>query len=193
MKSSRRKLSFDSIRFDLTRQMLLKLISTLLVFVWAVDRTAGTVIRAVNDVRACPAGYFCQFNPLTRNAFPQACPPGTFSGVGATSCSPCKVGHWSILPASSFCELCPIGHFCANASAVPTACPLGTYNPSLEQIRCSPCQSGHYTPNLGSALCTPCPHGHSCSLADQQPSKCPPGSLTHRLDRTMNIHLLFVV
>ena len=163
--------------------MILKKVLSISIILLNLNGFLLNEIQLINDIRTCPAGYYCQTNPLTRTILPQACPPGTYSGVGSTGCTPCKVGHWTIHSASSFCELCPFGHHCANASSTPTPCPIGTFNPSLEQIQCSPCPSGHYTPQLGSSSCTPCPHGHFCGLAHQQPIKCPIGNISNTFPR----------
>ena len=130
----------------------------------------------LSDVSQCPMGYSCSLSPLTRSITPKGCPPGTFSTGGMGGCRACSAGHWTIRYASSYCDVCPVGHLCANASLAPTPCPLGTANPSLAQTNCFPCSPGTYTPTLQSPACAACPHGHFCNNAAQQPQQCPPGN-----------------
>ena len=130
----------------------------------------------LTDASQCPAGYYCTTNLLTRSVTPKGCPPGTFSTGGTTGCRPCAAGYWTIRYASSYCDVCPVGHLCANASLAPTPCPLGMANPSLGQTYCFPCPIGSYTPTLQSPTCTVCPHGHFCNNGAQKPQQCPPGN-----------------
>lgn len=132
-------------------------------------------IFPVTRVADCPAGYYCVSNGLTRSITPQPCPAGTYSGIGASICIACAEGYYTVKPASAFCDVCPIGHSCANPTLSPTPCALGTYNPSLGQTGCWPCDAGDYTPTLHSSSCTACPNGHFCETPAEQPKFCPPG------------------
>jgi len=123
----------------------------------------------------CMPGYYCVANDRARSVTPQACPPGTFTGIGAPVCTPCSLGYWTVRYASSYCDVCPIGHMCYNASFFPEPCPLGTANPFLGQPNCFACNTGDYTPGLQSPACATCPHGHFCTDAAEQPKPCPPG------------------
>jgi hypothetical protein len=127
------------------------------------------------DASSCPAGFFCVSDDRTRSVTPQACPPGTYSGIGASSCTTCRNGYWTIRYASSYCDICPIGHSCLVPSSVPRPCPLGTANPALAQTSCFPCEDGEYTPGLQSPACAACPHGQYCTDAAEQPKPCPSG------------------
>ena len=132
---------------------------------------SSTFVEASN----CPSGFYCVTDDRARSVTPQACPPGTYSGIGASSCTPCRPGYWTIRYGSSYCDVCPIGHLCPQASSSPQPCPLGSANPSLGQTSCSPCGAGEYTPGLQSPTCAACPHGHFCAEAPDQPKPCPPG------------------
>ena len=132
-------------------------------------------MQIIDDISNCPQGYFCQLDPSTKSITPTFCPPGTSSGVGASTCTPCRSGYFNIRFGSAYCDICPIAHRCANASSPPEPCPLGTANPSLGQIVCTPCLAGFYTPTLQSPACTVCPHGHVCPKADEKPKQCPAG------------------
>jgi hypothetical protein len=127
------------------------------------------------EVANCPPGYFCVPNVLTRSITPQPCSPGTFSGFGASSCTPCDPGYWTTRHGSSYCDVCPIGHMCSNASMAPEPCPLGTANPWIGLANCFLCGLGDYTSNLQSPACTVCPHGHFCANPAEKPKPCPPG------------------
>ncbi len=124
----------------------------------------------------CPAGYYCTADDRTRSVVPQPCPPGTFSGIGASGCTPCTLGYWTVRYGSAYCDVCPIAHFCANPSLHPTPCPLGSYNPTFGQSDCFPCGVGNYTSGLQSPACAACPHGHYCIDAAEPPKPCPPGN-----------------
>jgi hypothetical protein len=127
------------------------------------------------EVSNCPPGYFCVVDDRTRSITPQKCPLGTYSGGAASACTPCPSGHWNNRHGSAYCDICPIGHKCADASLTPEPCPLGTANPMLGQTTCFPCNAGEYTPKLQSPSCSKCPHGHSCTEPSEQPKQCPPG------------------
>lgn len=140
---------------------------------WAVP--LEEILKSVEAFK-CPAGYYCIADDRTRSVTPQPCPPGTFSGIGASSCTPCTLGYWTIRHGSAYCDICPIAHLCPNANSAPVPCPLGSYNPNFGQVVCSPCNVGDYTPGLQSPACTSCPHGHYCIDAAGQPKPCPPGN-----------------
>ncbi len=41
----------------------------------------------------CMPGYYCVANDRARSVTPQACPPGTFTGIGAPVCTPSSLGY----------------------------------------------------------------------------------------------------
>lgn len=75
----------------------------------------------------CPIGFYCV------SGIRKACPSGTYGNVtGLTSCF-----------------ICPAGHYCPEASVVPTVCPGGTYGNTtgLATSACSGlCASGYWCP-----------------------------------------------
>lgn len=156
--------------------MIVKLV--LICFILVSACSAASLYDRLQPVEAlnCPAGYYCVADDRTRTVLPQPCSPGAYSGIGAASCTPCAPGFWTVQYGSSYCDICPVGHFCENPSLVPTPCPLGLYNPTVGQTNCFPCAVGDYTPGLQSPTCTACPHGHYCTDAAEPPQPCPPGN-----------------
>jgi hypothetical protein len=68
------------------------------------------------------------------------CPAGTFSGDGATSCTPCGPGYFSENPGSASCQMCPDDQ----------------YMPFFGSTRCLSCPAGTKTSaDLGHSVCTP--------------------------------------
>lgn len=75
-----------------------------------------------------------------QNIFAEACPPGTFSAINSTDCTPCAPGSASNVSAASVCPLCEIGYFASNSSS----------------LACSPCAANTYAPVPGTPECLPC-------------------------------------
>ena len=75
---------------------------------------------------ACGAGYFS--NESARSAC-QACPPGTQSGGGSSSCTLCAAGTYAAGAAASACKACAPGSYAALLGARQcTLCSAGTYD-----------------------------------------------------------------
>ena len=120
----------------------------------------------------CIPGYYCSGGCDS----PVACSTGFFSsnfgGETLSSCLPCPKGFFSVTNATTKCEMCPAGHFCAEPdkgnffscykptlafslmdrlfsfmNEAPEACPIGSYAP------------------VNSSECHLCPAGYSCSSA----------------------------
>jgi hypothetical protein len=99
----------------------------------------------------CPAGYYCDTEPTFT---PIACPVGSMSAAGSTSCSLCPVNYYcdkeattttgpTLIPDGFYYTggeglgvrpyhisttfSCPPGYYCAGNTK--TACPVGTYQP----------------------------------------------------------------
>ncbi|CAF1287225.1 unnamed protein product, partial [Didymodactylos carnosus] len=101
-----------------------------------------------------------------------------FDLAGAWRCTNCSEGYYTTKTGSSYCDVCPRGHKCTDASVAPVACPLGTYNDLLEQVECVPCAAGDYTPRDGLTSCEVCPAGHYCLDPAEQPKQCQPGTFS---------------
>ena len=63
----------------------------------------------------CPAGFVSATHNQTR--CDEACPVGTFAGVGASSCTPCAAGRFQNATARASCDPCPANHYQAAAGA----------------------------------------------------------------------------
>jgi len=125
----------------------------------------------------CPAGSFCP----ERSPAPILCAAGTFSGPGASKCTPA-----------------PAGYFIADAGAKePAPCTQKTaYCPGTGLISPVPVQPGLLASECalpGQGACksvrkceagfscrggeaTPCTEGHACPEGTSVPAPCPPGS-----------------
>ncbi|XP_071958738.1 uncharacterized protein [Antedon mediterranea] len=177
----------------------------------------------------CPQGTYCE----SGSSWPSPCPKGTFgrsdklgSEGNCTECYPgqfcmetsltapngsCLAGFYCTIRAidpnpynKSYGAVCPVGHYCPEASPYPTACLAGTYQPNemmTNESACFDCTPGKYCNNSGleieSGLCyegfyctlgasnpTPqdnitgniCPKGHFCELGSPAPEPCPNGT-----------------
>ncbi|KAF8822161.1 hypothetical protein IE077_000906 [Cardiosporidium cionae] len=77
-----------------------------------------------------------------------------------------------------------MGHWCPQGSSLPTACPLGTYNPTAGgayALHCLRCPAGFYCPTAGAtaAISTnKCADGHYCPSGTQIRTQfpCPAGT-----------------
>lgn len=151
------------------------------------------------DWRTCnPGSYITHGGSATSNRDCSECPPGSFqdtsnqlgckqcaeglgSGIGASECSPCGLGMYSVSP-SRVCEQCPQGTFWDNVSTANTACtacPPGKYS-DFKSSLCYPCPPGHYSnpPNVG---CTPCGPGQYADTGSQSRCKdCPAGNFSNQ-------------
>lgn len=127
----------------------------------------------------CFAGWYC-----AAGAYQTQCPAGYISAIGSVSVNECYVfngvyvnasvvnvdvftpnGDLSIISESNWVSVlvdnCPMGYYCNATSGLPTACPAGTYQPTL---------------GVESATgCLPCPAGYTCTAATLVPEPCPSG------------------
>jgi hypothetical protein len=95
-------------------------------------------------------------------------------------------------------ETCPAAYYCPSTTAMPVACPAGTFRDthgaeSLDD--CSACPAGHYCPLASATIiacpagtyratpgagaprdCLPCDAGGYCPVASSAPVSCPAGS-----------------
>ena len=117
-----------------------------------------------NKCVVADAGYFAVLGVEV------ACPAGTWSAPGATQCTLCPAGTYSVA----------IG---ATSQSTCLPCPAGTWSGTAGVTSCTPCQSGTYSTTTGrttacSSLCkTSCSTGQYmtavCSAwADMQCSTC---------------------
>lgn len=163
---------------------------------------------------ACPAGYYCPkgtsnplpcqpgtYCPTPSLSAPLPCPPGEYCPGTSGSIVPgsrgginCPIGTYSLGGAGSGCIQCPAGSYCARSNALPTPCPIGTYNIYTNKTSptdCIPCPAGSFCPNTNTSpqpcpagrysagnatQCSPCPVGSFCSGGGSMPSICPVGT-----------------
>lgn len=138
-----------------------------------------------NDL--CPMGFFC-YHSVDDNRLIQPCPAGKYgkskgAATESAGCSNCSAGFYCPLYGMTTPLPCPKGKYCTIATAVPTECSNGTYNPILGQSQiaaCLICPAGNYCPDGASEpiVCPPsyyCPeHSSGYSAATQ----CPAGTYT---------------
>lgn len=114
---------------------------------------SGSITARPNGTNGyiCPAGHYCPSGATQEIE----CNPGTFAPiVGHGICRPCTAGFTcpnlrTIVPLP-----CPLGHYCESGTSSFTgeACPIGFYNPNLNQSSqadCLPCASGKYCGEKG--------------------------------------------
>ena len=86
-----------------------------------------------------------------------ACPAGTYSGSGASSCVPCGLGTYTSEGGQVSCSFADPGYYVPTTGATePTACPAGSYSGS-RAAACDPCAENTYTNHSGSSACYVCP------------------------------------
>ncbi|CUE73353.1 membrane-associated protein, putative [Bodo saltans] len=178
---------------------------------------AGTLASTVgaSSCPLCPEGYYCPLGTTT----PIICPPGRYCPTGTTTTIPtCPIGSFSNqtgLIAMNQCVRCAGATACTvpglNASkktAVPLACPPGTYNPfsyGNSTNACTLCVAGSYCGNSSmtapSGLCSagfycppgqssptptafPCPAGYFCTPGTVTPFACAAGTFNNATQGT---------
>ncbi|XP_077985306.1 uncharacterized protein LOC144439946 [Glandiceps talaboti] len=148
----------------------------------------------------CPPGYFCP----EASTHALDCTPGWYCEDYELSLptAECTAGYYcpggNSRPDPPTTE-CPVGHYCELGTAVPTACPNGTYSNTTRNtelancLSCTPgmycegehlseptgpCDPGYYCP-AGQSTKTPtlyeCPQGFYCPQGSADPLICPRG------------------
>ncbi|KAG2496096.1 hypothetical protein HYH03_005699 [Edaphochlamys debaryana] len=127
---------------------------------------AGTSKPGSKACDPCPAGSYLKqeysWGPITC----EPCPIGSYSTeAGSVQCTACPFGS-SSYEGSTSCELCPPGAFVYSVPDVYgygqcTACPRNTYNdqPGFSGESCKPCPEGFTAVEEGSTKCEQCPAG----------------------------------
>ena len=121
-------------------------------------------------------GTFSASPYLTSIAQCLQCSPGSYCArAGASAVSgPCSAGYFCVLSSSydkplqqAYGSECPEGSYCPVSSASPTACPIGTFNPSRRSVNissCISCSAGWACNSTGlSTPSFPCAAGYYCS------------------------------
>ena len=167
------------------------------------DRSAGTLYygrcaagcgrpAGIDDCRPCEIGTYGDGDGVCRS-----CPIG-WSGIAARSsslaggCRSCPPGSYATHAGSTMCTTCPKGSFCADGYqlsqygvletaprmggiAMPTLCPVGTYNPntgSTSPADCIACPAGTAQPALGATAAEQCVRCEPGSASRAQSSAC---------------------
>lgn len=107
---------------------------------------------------------------------PTACPAGTASPGGTTTCTQCVPGTYSDVNGSTVCSYCPAGKSCLDRSAEPVACTNGTSSQLGDEL-CSVCAAGTYSGEEAS-FCLNCPTGYSCFNPTTWPILCSEGYIS---------------
>jgi hypothetical protein len=147
----------------------------------------------------CSPGYFGASPARVSNdgSCDGACPPGTFSGLGATSCAPCPAGNFTPFAASAACPPCAAGGFCPRGSASVTPCPAGTWSAAAGAgssaacaacapgtfsgsgaTFCSACAAGAFSGGAGAAACDSCPAGAFSAAGAAACTNCSAGTFS---------------
>lgn len=146
--------------------------------------------------KPCPVGTFSNFSGLKSHRQCVPCTPGMYCSVSGltTPLGLCLPGHYctegSLEPNPSlqqFGSFCPRGHYCPQGSAVPIACPIGTFSNLTHGTKlsdCLKCTSGRYCDEPGLEIpYKPCESGFYCIGGASSPTPkdgiagnvCPPG------------------
>ncbi|KAM7082943.1 uncharacterized protein J5F26_014046 [Ciconia maguari] len=143
-------------------------------------------LKTIEECQRCPPGKYCEFSGL---AAPTGdCAEGFWCKSGARvrnpqdgeSGLPCPPGHY-----------CPEGYFCPKGTALPTACPAGSYNPLQRQASCLSCPRGFFCPkNSSSFLENECSAGHYCPTGTASATQfpCPKGTYNAQTGSSLMSH-----
>ena len=135
----------------------------------------GSEQPAMITFQQCPAGYRSDFEAATTGNSTNvcaACPPGSSTdGVqGASYCSPCPGGFFSVDNGTAKCQACPAGTFAPSPNHTACLnCSLNSFVNATSQTVCDSCELDEYivlrpqTSSAGSAgACHSCPVLASC-------------------------------
>lgn len=75
-----------------------------------------------------------------------------------TNCAACSDGQYSAQSGAAECDICPIGSYCNDSSALPEPCPAG-HSCLQGQTGGTPCSTGYQTTLTGQSYCKICSPG----------------------------------
>uniref|UniRef100_A0AAV2J1Z8 Sodium channel regulatory subunit beta-3 n=1 Tax=Knipowitschia caucasica TaxID=637954 RepID=A0AAV2J1Z8_KNICA len=119
---------------------------------------------SIESCSACPAGYYCSSEGLSRPSGP--CAAGFYCPFDFSSTTP-------------FAFLCPKGHYCPEGSPLPLPCPTGEYQPNVGSDNCVPCRPGFYCEEAIVGEPWLCPPHSFCPAGTMVPQPCPNGTYTY--------------
>jgi hypothetical protein len=153
----------------------------------------GFYINEKDELFLCSPGFYCTGVNTTNQT---ACPPGTYSFVGQTSCMSClKTGYYcpnaSTAPIpcppntsntcpdkpgyygipGQFISICPIDHYCTGGSTNPAHC-INSFNPANGSTRIEDCVANAGYTGYGNNI-MPCPENFFCPKGSIYPFPCP--------------------
>ena len=135
----------------------------------------STVCNGEDVCQPCPAGRWCSGSCDE----PTLCAAGTANPATGSSvagaCAACSDGYYAAAQGAAECTVCTAGHQCADAAALPVACPPGSSAPQ-GQLACTPCADGTYANFTGASSCHACPAGHACPVPSQAARACDLGT-----------------
>lgn len=109
--------------------------------------------------------------------------------IPAEKCHACPEGDYCVPGEKP--QPCPQGYFCPKGTALPIACPAGSYNPSQRQASCLPCPKGYFCPKSSSSfLENECSTGRYCptSTASATQFPCPKGTYNPQTGSSLMSH-----
>ncbi|CAM9728195.1 unnamed protein product, partial [Laminaria digitata] len=132
------------------------------------------------DAGPCPAGHYCPSGTEDPMQCLNASVRVSLLGVSADDCGVCPAGY-VCFPGDPIPEQCYRGYYCPQQGEDPIPCPVGTYNPDLQQDHqddCLACPAGHhcFTEGIGDYAQYPCTAGHFCLAREDDPVDCPAGT-----------------
>ncbi len=90
------------------------------------------------------------------------CSTGTYAPVGGmTTCLSCPIGTFSSMGAST-CSACSPGMYCASPNVPPQLCGLGSMSSAANSTTCLTCAPGTTTLSMGLTTCQVCLVGFFC-------------------------------
>lgn len=113
-------------------------------------------LAASEDCIICPNTFYCNLG-LKQGV----CDAGFFCDFGAVS-------------ARDPSKICPPGHYCFSAAALPTRCPVGYYYGGVGASNinfCTPCAAGNYC-ITNDSVARICPRGYICPALTTEPIPC---------------------
>ncbi len=130
--------------------------------------------RNGNLCSLCPGGGFTA--DITTQTICTPCTVGRFAPIGATTCTDCQDGKIAAAAQSSVCTDCPAGKVGSDPRRVTcTNCTAGRASKLSGLSVCEICTQGKFS-QVGSSVCTECPVGRTAAQDEAgECTSCPMG------------------